>query len=194
MKKHMIVCCVFIAVLVSGCVSIPASADKREGQVPAILLDAGKKLGVNFSDSIFANQTKCYDNPFEDFYKNTGRRYYVICLSDAYPMTRIFWLNKKLALEELISENLNDVLDIRIKNGFATPTTQRKIKLLRDDGNVLYHKVNLDPQYNLVQATFFVPVTEDHEVDLITAIMIRAASLETAEQTVNKMLAKFSVK
>jgi hypothetical protein len=177
---------ILFSVLCASCATQP-SISQLEEKTPETLLQAGVELGIDFSNPVFAHQTKCYKNPFEDYYMKTDRDLYVICYAeDSIPFIKILWTKKSFTENEFLEKFIDSSAMARKKMGILG-TENKKIVFLQEKNDIFYHKVNLDSAYSRIQATFFVKTNKEHPVDLRTVIILQSADFIKLQEEAEKL-------
>jgi hypothetical protein len=159
-----------------GCASAPQIHEEEAREVPPrILIEAGKKLGVDFSSPLFANQTKCYDDPFA-YYGLGGVSFHAICYTERGLITTAFWAKKYIPVEEFVRKNLNSIVESRKNQGLNS--TGIHIEFLEEKNGVAYHHIAIDDDYFGVQGTLLIKTKEADALGLQTIIIVKGKNPE----------------
>lgn len=194
MKKKLILGVVGIVILVAGAVFIFTSHDRlvhkdfpveiRNEKTPE---KAVSQLGLDFSNPVFAKQTKCYDNPFQ-LYSNPSINFRAICFyQDQMLGTAIFWARTKTITSptDFVKRNVEVIAKDRAALG-ATDTASRSVVPLFEKNGISYHQVMIGKSYKAIEGTFFVHTKEADALGIVVVITVKGFGNMTEEQVIAK--------
>jgi hypothetical protein len=169
--------------VLGGCVSNPPLAQNNTQMVPQILLETGAKLGVSFSNPLFAKQEKCYDNPMY-FYgdKNTGLRAICYGYQPGSKMTTLFWVRKEIGMNEFVERNaIATAKTMAPKPGTDIRETPILV-FIKEENGISYFDVSIGKNFKNIQSVFFIQTPEADKLGLKVAVMVKAPTVESARE------------
>ena len=152
---------------------------------PLILLATGKKLGVDFSNPIFAKQTKCYDDPSRLF-GNPQVTISAICYNTEGLITDIGWARKDLSLNDYIKKSVDRIAKERALKGIKN-TDKKTIVFLEEKKGISYHKVSIGDDYEGVQGTLFIHTQQADALGLTVVITVKGKNAEAVKNRMEKI-------
>jgi hypothetical protein len=186
MKKGFWIELVSMVAILSGCVTTSlVSANQETQTLHQSLIASGKRFGVDFSDTTFSRQSKCYSDPLQ-FYPNQNVNYRSICFyQDQSIATDIFWAKTKTITSpsEFVKRNLEVVAKDRASLG-STDTANRSATFLYEKNGITYHKVVIGESYKAIDGTFFVHTKEADAMGLVVVFSVKGFGTMTEEQVV----------
>jgi hypothetical protein len=153
--------------------SVPVVESSAKSQV---LSSMGEKLGIDFSNPLFADQTICYDE-FEKFYGNQRIGFSLICAKNKAQHVNIFWIRNYLPEELFARRTAEYVGTLR-----SVPVSEVVVTPQKRDQNKHYHLVKIGSVMSHYQGYFFHRTEKSDRIGLETVILVKAATLESTEK------------
>jgi hypothetical protein len=164
----------------------PQSDGPLEGSDHAqILLQSGDKLGVDLTSPLFADQTKCYADPFE-LYTDPAVKFRSICYKNGPVITDIFWVRNDISLQSFVEQNVDVIARQRARDG-SLNTDQKIINVIESKDDVVYHSIQIGDDFYAVQGTFFVVTKQASDMEVNLAVVVKAVNLESAKQRIEEI-------
>ena len=178
---------VIFCLVMAGCATGELQVKVKEEVLkpPLILLATGKKLGVDFSNPIFAKQTKCYDDPSRLF-GNPHVTISSICYNTEGLITNIGWARKDLSLNDYVKKSIDGIAIERALKGIKN-TDKKTIVFLEEKNGISYHKVSIGDDYEGVQGTLFIHTREADTLGLTVVITVKGKNPEAVKNRMEKI-------
>lgn len=170
----------FIGVL-SGCASNPPAPLVTKATTSQVLLDLGNRLGIDFSSSVFADQTICYDD-FDKYYGNNKIVYSIICSKQKGTHTNIYWVRNYV-----FEDNFAARTAMRLGELNSIPLKETAAIFQKKDKNKHYYLVKVGSGISYYQGIFFHRTEKSEKLGLEMVFLVKSARLEEAEKMLQEL-------
>jgi len=158
--------------------SVPVVESSAKAQ---ILSDMGNRLGVDFSNPLFTDQTLCHDD-FLKSYGNLKFGFGLVCAKHKAQHVNIFWIRSYIPEELFSKRNADLVGQIR-----SVPASEVVVTPQKRDQNKYYHLIRIGEVMSHYQGYFFHRTEKSDTIGLETVILVKAATMESAEKLLNEL-------
>jgi hypothetical protein len=170
----------FISVLL-GCVSNPPVPLAAKATTPQVLLDVGNRLGVDFSNKIFSEQTSCRDD-FVEYYGNKEAWFRLVCVNNRAMHTDILWVRSYFFEERFVKQ-----ASIITGRANSVPAADVVITFKKRDNNKHYFLVQIGSIATSYQGVFFKRTPKSESLGIEVAFLVKGTRLEDVERRLNEI-------